>query len=142
MNLASQSTPACIASTCVDRNPIDTIPGMLLAGTLCLAVILFWLIAVALTPLELDHALQVTLAVLGIIPTAGAVFYSLPGYYRPRMACLYFTVALGPWSAMAFGDVGHLISYLSRDLLFWDDLLAEGRCSARVQLAFNLSLGQ
>ncbi|MBD2746145.1 phosphatase PAP2 family protein [Microvirga sp. BT688] len=101
-------------------------PGMLLTATLCFAVIAVRLVVVALTPLELDHALQVTLAVLGIIPTAGAIFYSLPGRSRPRMASLYFTVALGPWSAMAFGDLGHVVSYLSKDLPFWDHLLAEG----------------
>lgn len=104
----------------------EIIPGILLVAILCLSVILFRLAVVAATPLELDQGLQVTLIILGMIPAAGTIFYSMPGRYRPRMASLYFTVALGPWSALAFGDLGHLISYLSRDLPFWDDLLARG----------------
>jgi hypothetical protein len=126
MNLPFDSPSARHTAAGDNNDPYAIASGMLLAAALCFAVIAFRLVVVALTPLELDHALQVTLAVLGLIPTAGAIFYSLPERYRPRMACLYFAVALGPWTAMAFGDLGHLISYLSRELPFWDHLLARG----------------
>ncbi|WP_262030575.1 phosphatase PAP2 family protein [Microvirga sp. Mcv34] len=54
------------------------------------------------------------------------MFYSRLARHRPRMASLYFTVALVPFSALAFGDLGHVVSYLSRSQPFWDDLLARG----------------
>ena len=126
MALASTIIPERHRRMGEDNDPNGIIPGMLVVAVLCSSVILFSLAVVAATPLELNHGLQVTLIVLGMIPAAGTVFYCMPGRYRPRMASVYFTVALGPWSALAFGDLGHLISYLFREFPFWDDLLAKG----------------
>ncbi|KFG69484.1 hypothetical protein JH26_10250 [Microvirga sp. BSC39] len=80
---------ACVAGVGGDRDPSDIVLGMLLAGALCLAVILFRLVVVAVTPRELDHALQVALAVLGLIPTAGAISTAcLDGTDREWPACI------------------------------------------------------
>jgi hypothetical protein len=99
---------------------------MLLCALLCLSVVTFKLAVIAQTPLQIDVGPQIALFGLGLIPAAGAVFYSRPSRYRPTMASLYFTVALVPFSALAFADLGHIVSYLSRSQPFWDELLANG----------------
>jgi PAP2 superfamily len=104
----------------------EIIPGMLLCALLCLSVVAFKFAVVAATPLEFHAGPQLALLGLGLIPAVGAMIYSRPTRHRPRMASLYFTVALVPFSALAFGDLGHVISYLSRSRPFWDDLLAKG----------------
>jgi membrane-associated phospholipid phosphatase len=104
----------------------EIIPGMLLCAFLCLSVVAFKFAVVAATPLELHAGPQIALLGLGLIPAVGAMIYSRPTRHRPRMASLYFTVALVPFSALAFGDLGHVVSYVSRSRPFWDDLLAKG----------------
>jgi hypothetical protein len=106
--------------------PHEIIPGMLLCAFLCLSVVAFKFAVVAATPLELHAGPQIALLGLGLIPAVGATIYSRPTRHRPRMASLYFTVALVPFSALAFGDLGHVVSYLSKSRRFWDDLLARG----------------
>jgi hypothetical protein len=108
------------------RQPHEIVPGMLLCAFLCLSVVAFKFAVVAATPLELHAGPQIALLGLGLIPAVGAMIYSRPARQRPRMASLYFTVALVPFSALAFGDLGHVVSYLSRSRPFWDDLLAKG----------------
>jgi hypothetical protein len=108
------------------RQPHEIVPGMLLCAFLCLSVVAFKFAVVAATPLELHAGPQIALLGLGLIPAVGAMIYSRPARHRPRMASLYFTVALVPFSALAFGDLGHVVSYLSRSRPFWDDLLAKG----------------
>ncbi|WP_262267327.1 phosphatase PAP2 family protein [Microvirga yunnanensis] len=99
---------------------------MLLCAFLCLSVVAFKLTVVTATPLELHTGPQIALLGLGLIPAIGTMIYSRPARHRPRMASLYFTVALVPFSALAFGELGHVVSYLSRSQPFWDDLLAKG----------------
>ncbi|WP_114947626.1 phosphatase PAP2 family protein [Microvirga calopogonii] len=106
--------------------PHEIIPGMLLCAFLCFSVVAFKVAVVAATPLELHAGPQAALLGLGLIPAIGAIVYSRPNRHRRRMASLYFTVALVPFSALAFGDLGHVVSYLSRSQPFWDDLLAAG----------------
>jgi hypothetical protein len=133
MAYASTIIPERHRGTGEGNDPNEIVPGMLLVAILCLSVILFRFAVVAATPLELNQGLQATLIILGMIPAARTIFYCMPGRYRPRMASLYFTVALGPWSALAFGDLGHLISYLSgifrSGMTFW---LGETRSLASI----------
>ncbi|QRM34760.1 phosphatase PAP2 family protein [Microvirga sp. VF16] len=102
--------------------PHEIVPGMLVCAFLCLAVGAFKLAVVAATPLELHAGPQIALLGLGLVPAIGAMIYSRPVRHRPRMASLHFTVALVPFSALAFADLGHVVSYLSRHQPFADSL--------------------
>ena len=78
----------------------EIIPGMLLCAFLCLSVVAFKFAVVAATPLELHAGPQIALLGLGLIPAVGAMIYSRPTRHRPRMASLYFTVAMVPFSGL------------------------------------------
>ncbi|WP_414476234.1 phosphatase PAP2 family protein [Microvirga sp. M2] len=126
MLLLSRSSSYLASKAGEGKRSHELVPGMLLCGFLCLSVILFKVAVVIGTPLELDAGSQIALFGLGVVPAVGAMIYSHPRRFQPRMASLYFTVALVPFSALAFANLGHVVSYLSRSQPFWDHLLAWG----------------